>query len=285
MRLLFKALPKILILSLLLPLLPRTARSDSDAAVLILAQFGDRMWKNSVKHVVKAAKLPYPTLIFFGAADTIGGQQELQNMVEHLESNGANTIYVVPFTISTYSEVVRQWKYLLGIDVQPGYMNNPLFPITKRSTIRFLEPLNDSAVVVEILLDRTHEISASPEREHVIVVSRGARDHSDNDRWLKILKSISLRLKDRGGYKSVEAITLRDDAPAETRQNAVNYLRQRVKFAEQSGARALVVTLLLSPGGIEHRIGLELRGLTYAFNTKALLPDSRISEWIRSQIP
>ena len=38
-------------------------------------------------------------------------------------------------------------------------------------------------------------------------------------------------------------------------------------------------------GGIEHKIGLELRGLNYAFNTKTLLPDSRLSEWIRSEVP
>ena len=58
-----------------------------------------------------------------------------------------------------------------------------------------------------------------------------------------------------------------------------------MKAADQAGLRTIVVTLLLAPGGIEHKIGLELRGLNYAFNTKTLLPDSRISEWIRSQVP
>jgi hypothetical protein len=65
----------------------------------------------------------------------------------------------------------------------------------------------------------------------------------------------------------------------------VQTLRDRIKAADQAGTRALVVTLLVAPGGIEHKIGLELRGYNYAFNTKALLPDSRISEWIRSQVP
>ena len=179
----------------------------------------------------------------------------------------------------------RQWKYLLGVDVQPGFANNPLFPVQKHATIHFFDPLNDSAVAVEILLDRAHEISANPSRESVIIVARGPNDNSDNLRWIEILKNISVRLKERGGYKSVEGITLRDDAPAAVRQQAVEYLRQRVRVVEQSGSRALVVTLLLSAGGIEHKIGLELRGLNYAFNTKALLPDSRISEWIRSQVP
>jgi len=89
-------------------------------------------------------------------------------------------------------------------------------------------------------------------------VAHGPNDNSDNLRWIQILQSISTRLKERGGYKSVEGVTLRDDAPAAVRQQAVEFLRQRVRAADQAGSRALVVTLLLAPGGIEHKIGLEL---------------------------
>lgn len=88
-----------------------------------------------------------------------------------------------------------------------------------------------------------------------------------------------------GGYRQVEGVTLRDDAPSAVREQAVEHLRQRVKAADAAGMRVLVVSQLLAPGGIEHKIGLELRGFNYAFNTKTLLPDSRISEWIRSQVP
>lgn len=274
-----------LLVSFSIGLLPCTARADSEAGVLVMAQGGDRAWKTTVRKAVKAAKIPYPYRIYFGAGDNASGHAEVQSLVEGLESDGANTIYTVPLVISSYSEIVRQWKYLLGVDVQPGFMNTPLFPIHKRAAIRFTDPLNESAVVVEILLDRAHDISSRPESESVIIVSRGAKDHADNDRWLQNLQSISSRLKERGGYKTVEAVTLRDDAPSATRQKAVEYLRQRVKAVEQSGNRALVVTFLLSTGGLEHRIGLELRGMSYAFNTKALLPDARISEWIRSQVP
>ncbi len=164
-------------------------------------------------------------------------------------------------------------------------MNNPLFPVQKHSSIHFGEPLNDSAVVVEILLDRAQEISTTPGKETVIIVAHGPNDDTDNERWNQILQNVASRLKERGGYKRAEGVTLRDDAPPAVRQQAVERLRNRVKSADQAGTRALVVTQLLAPGGIEHKIGLELRGLNYAFNTKTLLPDSRISEWIRSQVP
>jgi len=268
-----------------LPLSSGFARAQSDAAVLVMSHGGGSAWNKSVKRAVKDADLPYPYRIFFGMGDNAAEQRELQDMVTDLENDGAHTIYVVPLLVSSYSEVARQWKYLLGVDIQPGFVANPLFPVQKHASIHFFDPLNDSAVVVEILLDRAHEISANPAKECVIIVAHGPNDNSDNLRWIQILQNIATRLKERGDYKSVEGVTLRDDAPAAVRQQAVDYLRQRVRAADQSGCRALVVTLLLAPGGIEHKIGLELRGLTYAFNTKTLLPDSRISEWIRSQVP
>ncbi len=274
-----------LCLALTAPLSPGVAYAESESAVLVMAHGGESAWDKTVKKAVKEADLPYPHRLFFGMGDNAAEQRELQDMVTDLENRGAHTIYVVPLLVSSYSEVARQWKYLLGIDVQPGFMNNPLFPVQKHSSMHFSDPLNDSAVVVEILLDRAHEISSNPAKESVIIVAHGPNDNSDNARWLQILQSIATRLKERGGYKNVEGITLRDDAPAAVREQAVEYLRQRVKAADLAGTRALVVTLLLAPGGIEHKIGLELRGLNYAFNTKALLPDSRISEWIRSQVP
>jgi sirohydrochlorin ferrochelatase len=272
--------------TLLVPFFAKpSVAAESEAAVLVMAHGGTDQWNKTVKKAVKDADLPYPYKIVFGMGDTPQQQRELQDTITEIEDNGSHTIYVVPLLISSYSEVARQWKYLLGVDVQPGFMNNPLFPVTKHSTIYFAEPLNDSSVVVEILLDRAHEISSSPDKEAVIIVAHGPNDDADNAKWTEILQRIASRVKERGGYKSAEGITLRDDAPVAIRQQAVDTLRERVKAADQAGYRVLVVTLLLAPGGIEHKIGLELRGFNYAFNTKTLLPDSRISEWIRSQVP
>ena len=270
---------------LLLPLGAGIGRSESEVGVLVMAHGGTAEWNKTVKKAVKAAQLPYPSRIFFGMGDTPAQQRELQDMVSALEDDGAHTIYVVPLLVSSYSEVMRQWKYLLGVDVQTGFMINPLFPIQRRSTIRFCEPLNDSSVVVEILLDRAHAISSNPAKETVVIVAHGPNDDTDDAKWNQILQHIAVQLKDRGGYKGAEGATLRDDAPAAIRQQAVENLRNRIQTADQAGTRVLVLPLLLAPGGIEHKIGLELRGLNYAFNTKALLPDSRISEWIRSQVP
>ncbi len=264
---------------------PATVRADSETAVLVMAPSGPSQWTKSVKKAVRAAELPYPFKIFYGSGDTSEQVRNLQSEIRDLESDGAHNIYVVPVLISSYADITRQWKYLLGIDVQPGFNNNPVFPVEKHSSIHFNEPLNDSAVVVEILIDRTQEISENPGKESVIIVANGPRDDSDNAKWIQVLGNLSARIKQRGGFQSVEGFTLREDARPAVRSQAVEGLRKRVEAIEKQNNRALLVSLLLSPGGIEHKIGLELRGLNYAFNTKTLLPDSRISEWIRSQIP
>ena len=61
--------------------------------------------------------------------------------------------------------------------------------------------------------------------------------------------------------------------------------QQQVQSIQQAGDKALVVPLMLSEGGIEHKISLELRGVSYTYNNKPLLPDTRMSEWLRSQLP
>ena len=80
-------------------------------------------------------------------------------------------------------------------------------------------------------------------------------------------------------------MTLRDDAPSAVRTQAVDDLRAKVENIDKAGGRVLVVPLLIAPGGIENKIGIALKGLDYTLNAKMLLPDHRISQWLRSKAP
>jgi hypothetical protein len=275
-----------MILMFLAGLLPaRPAVAASDRAVIILAQGGSPLWTRAVKRVVKAAKLPCPHVIFFGLGDTMVERTELQEDVLAMEGKGAHTIIVVPLLVSPFSKAARQWKYLFGVDVQPGFINIPLFPLEKHATIQFSDPLNDSAAAMEILLDRAHEISSQPAKESVVIVANGPNDESDNRRWGRILQSLSEGVQKRGGYATVEGVTLREDAPSVIRRQSIQALRDRVEAIDREGRQTLIVLNTLTSDGLENRVDLELRGLNFALNTKALMPDSRLSEWIRSQVP
>src|SRR5204863_5897054 len=140
----------------------------------------------TVIETVKKAQIPYPTRIFFGMAHNRDEVEQLQEAVDYLEGKGAKTIIVVPMLVSSYSEVYRQWRYLLGVDVQPGF-NTAFFPIRKHADIQFGEPFNDDPVISLILLDRAREISQNPAQETVFLIAHGPNDDTDNIKWLGMM--------------------------------------------------------------------------------------------------
>jgi len=274
------------VLSLLLASVPVSTQANSSGmAVLVMSDDRSREWMKSVRKSVRAANLPCPYQVFFGNGDTGAQLSELRTYVRDLENEGATVIVVVPLLTSPYSSSFKQWRYLLGDGVRPGYSKATFFPVKPRASIRFADPLNDSAVVVEILLDRAQEISAQRSEERVVIITQGPPDESDNANYGQILRSLSLRLQERGNFKSVEGFTLRDEATSTVKQRAMQLLRARVQELSAGGSRVILLPYMLTAGGLEHRLSLELRGMGYVLNTKSIYPDSRISDWIRSQVP
>jgi hypothetical protein len=174
---------------------------------------------------------------------------------------------------------------LLGVDIKPGFINNPAFPLEKHANVQFVDTLNDDPITALVLLDRVREISQNPDDESVLVVTQGAKDDADNDRWLLILSHLAEDIRQQGHFRSVEGLALRDDARPEVRQQAYDFLRARVVEINHYGGRVLIVPMVLSPDGIDNRVGIALKGLEYTLNGRKLLPDNRIPQWVRSKVP
>ena len=259
-----------------------TAATPSDQGLLIMAHSGttpDR-WNAAVLGCVKKANRPEPTRVFFGMGCTLKERDDLERSVHELENAGAKNIVVVPLIVSSYSEVYRQWRYLLALDAKPGFdpkemaqmmgpehagmnMFEDVKPVHPQAAIHFLAGLDDDAVVSEILTKRAQEISKEPSKEAVIIIAHGPNQNDDNHKWLDNLHRISASVQQNGHFKSVEGATLRDDAPPPVRNQAVQDLRDRVSALGKNGSRVLVVPLLMAPGGIEQKINVALNGLTY----------------------
>jgi sirohydrochlorin cobaltochelatase len=248
-----------------------------------MAHGGSPQWNKAVRDMVRNADLPYPTRIFFGMAHSREEADLLQKNVNYLEGKGVHTIIVIPLLVSSYSEIHRQWRYMMGVNIQPGF-NTGLFPVKKQATIEFTDPLNDDPIVGLILLDRARELSQNPSSESVILVAHGPNDESDNARWLAAMSKLAATVKERGHFRAAEGLTLRDDAPEEIRAQAVETLRGRVERGSKMG-KVIVIPLLMAPGGVENKIGVALKGLDYALNAKTLMPDHRLSQWVRSKVP
>jgi hypothetical protein len=271
--------------------------------ILVMAHGGTPLWNTTVKTCVKNAQLAYPTRIFFGMGCSKKETADLQSQIHQLENQGAQSIVVVPLAISSYSEVYRQWRYLLGLESQPGFdpkligqmmehmhgnmpANMPMMdmepvsPVKRHAGVTFLPALDDGAVVSAILLERAQELSHKPEEESVVIISHGPNQDEDNRIWVRNLQHLASVVEQQGHFHHVEGATLRDDAPPPIRSQAVQHLRDRVTTLGKEG-RVLIIPLLLAPGGIEEKIALALQGLTYSMNSKTLLPDPKMADWIR----
>tara|TARA_R110001583_G_scaffold195244_1_gene370867 strand:- start:1347 stop:2351 length:1005 start_codon:yes stop_codon:yes gene_type:complete len=79
--------------------------------VLILAHGGNSSWDETVKNATEALKQNYVVEVAFGMANPT----TMQIGIDKLESQGVSKIVVVPLFISSYSPIIRQNEYLLGL--------------------------------------------------------------------------------------------------------------------------------------------------------------------------
>ncbi len=255
----------------------------SDAfGVLILAHGGTPQWNRLVEQAVAEAKLEAPTQVAFGMGMHPGEVQEIQRGVRKLEERGVRRLVVVPLLISSASEVIRQYHYLLGLRLDGPWQEHAK-PVALRVPVTMTQPLDDDPVVAEILLDRARALSQRPSEEAVVLVAHGPVTDEDNAQWLAVMDRLAKRLQRAGHFRAVVPVTMRDDAPQAVQERATEQMRRIVREQSEQG-RALVVPLLLASGGIEAKIPRRLKGLTYEYLGQTLLPHPKLAEWIARRV-
>lgn len=167
-------------------------------------------------------------------------------------------------------------------------MSFELKPLKIKSQIVLTPALDDNDVVAGILLDRITALSTSPSGETVILVAHGPNGEDDNKKWITNLESLSMKiqkLQEKKGkdFKQIFALTVRDDASKDIFDQAREQLRALVRQAGHFGT-VIVVPVFLSSGGREDAVAQRLEGLNYKWNGKALLPDSRLSDFLVSSV-
>ena len=260
----------------------RAGEQAGGAGVLVLAHGGSAAWNQTVQETVAQARLPLPVEVAFGMGFHEHEAQALQAAVDRLEARGAQQLIVVPLLVSSHSEVFRQLEYLLGARQESPIPGSPV-PIARRVPVRFTAPLEGGACVAEVLWERSRALSRDPRRETVILVAHGPNTARDNRAWMAVLRRWSLDVQGRGGFRKVEAATLRDDAEPTVEARATRALRRQVARAARQGP-VLIVPVLVARGGIEQTIPDRLEGLTYTFSGETLLPHPRISAWIAETV-
>ncbi len=282
-----------------------SARAGERIGVLVLAHGGDSTWNKTVRDAVEPLGNQYPVEIAFGMADP----RTMQAALDSLESRGVTKIVVTQLFISSYSPIIRQNEFLLGLRQElpdaPMMMDHSsanhedhqetehhgepkkLNRLQFHSEILLTKPLDDHPLVGEIVFEKITELSKSPESETVVIVAHGPNDEEDNKQWVRTMENIADQIRrtspDKKRFKNIFCLTVRDDASKQLYELAKENLRSIVRQASQDG-KVIVVPLLLSPGTVARQIADRLVGLSYEWNGKTLLPNAKISDFLQSSI-
>lgn len=283
--------------------LATVAPSADSQGILLLAHGGSAAWDANVQAIADEVNRTQPTEVALGMAT----RANIQGAIDRLEAKGVSRIVAVPLFVSSHSSVITSTEYLLGQrDDMPAALKifatmshgahgahgthgghdaphgDGTSPVRHRVPIRMTSALDAHPLLASIVASRAGEISRSPAAESVVLVAHGPTDDVENDKWLANLRIVSAAVAADRPYSSVDAITVRDDAPAPIRDAATRELRALVQRRMDEGRRVLIVPVLLSYGGIEAGIRTRLDGLAYVMPVRALAPDSRLVEWVRA---
>jgi sirohydrochlorin cobaltochelatase len=276
------------------------ARSQDRPGVLLLAHGGSESWNANVHAIAAEVNGTTPTEVALGMAT----RANIQAAIDRLEARGVTSITAVPLFVSSHSSVITSTQYLLGLRKEmPADLaifakmshgtdatdhsnhgaapTDGTIPVSHRASIRITSALDAHPLVADIVDARAREISVTPSTEAVVLVAHGPTRDDENDRWLVNLRTLATSVNSRTPYASIDAITVRDDAPAPIRDAATRELRALVEKQTALGRRVILVPILLSYGGIEAGIRKRLEGLTYQMPSKALAPDPKIVAWVR----
>ena len=272
-----------------------TERNDRPG-ILLLAHGGAREWNERVHALVAELNRDRPVELALGMAS----RAALQSAADRLTERGVTSVVAVPLFVSSHSSVITSTEYLLGLrKVAPPEL--PIYakmnhgtgagavdhgadgsaPVVLKVPVAMTAALNRHPLVVEMLASRADAISTAPAREAVVIVAHGPTGDAKNRSWLADMAVLAAGVKAKIPFRSVDYLTVRDDAPAPIKDRATAELRALVQRRAAEGSRVLVVPLLLSYGGIEAGIRKRLGGLEYAMATQGLAPDRRLLEWIR----
>lgn len=133
-----------------------------------------------------------------------------------------------------------------------------------------------------ILTDQIRGVSTSPEKESVVLVAHGPNDDDDDAKWLACLRVLGAIIQSAGGFKRVDAATIRDDAPKEVKAAAVANLRDRVQ-TYGADTTVLIQPVLISSGHVQSEIVELLAGLNFKLSKSIVSSHPFAPEWIRHQ--
>jgi sirohydrochlorin ferrochelatase len=269
-----------LLAGLVLVLLAGTVPAQAQDALLVIAH-GARQaeWNNRVLRLVEKVNWPGPVGVAFLMSAPEG--HGLDEVVQELDNSGAARIVVLPLMVSSYGEHYEEIRYYVGDRKErPEHAHHA--PFQTKARLILTPAMDEHEVISGILTEQARAMSRDTASESLVLVAHGPTNEEFNHQWLAKLGHHAERVRRSLGFRRVEVITLRDDAPKPVRDAATKELRAVVGKAGQD-SRVLVLPVLVSVGHIQRQIRERLEGLDYQMTDTGIADHPLAAEWIRQQ--
>jgi sirohydrochlorin ferrochelatase len=216
-----------------------------------------------------------PGLPIYGSFLEIVEGRLIQDGIYSLEKQGVTDILVIPLFVSSGSTHMDEISYALGVIPEP-VLQTDMLPLSIQARIHFGSPIDDDEEFVQILYDKIQSLSLQPSREIVLLVGHGSKEKGFHMRWRKGLEQLAENLQNLGRFDEVDVAMLLPDQ-----------VERKMKLWNQKKPEhtIIVAPLFLSEGYFTNQvIPLRMKGYTYKYNGKAMLPHPLISRWMEKQI-
>lgn len=264
---------------------------DASVGVLLIAHGAGPEWNAQVETIASLTEVAGPIEVSYlmgPGASANPFQQAAQRLVDQ----GAREIVVVPMLISSHSSHYGQIRYLAGEDIELSEtMHHHLHmagiePASVNVPIRVAPAIDDSPEAAQVLAERALALADAPGEQALFLIAHGPNSAEDNAEWLRNLHPLANHVETAGGFRSVMVGTIRDDAPATVRAEAVRAIRAVIELQhEATGQPVVVVPVLISTGQVSReKIPRDLEGLPIVYSGDALLPHPGLARWVEARV-
>ncbi|GGG78578.1 sirohydrochlorin chelatase [Paenibacillus radicis (ex Gao et al. 2016)] len=235
-------------------------------------------WVKLVDEAVAAA-VSMPSLtgvpVYSSFLEIVEGRL-IQDGIDALEAQGVTELFVLPLFVSSGSTHVDEIGQAFGqppISELEGDLGT--FRVMQ-ANIHIGQPIDEDEEIVELLLSNIWPLSASADRETLLLIGHGSKEPVFHERWQQGLNRLAERLRELGGFAHAATAMLLPDQAAE---------RMRELQQKRPDEAVIVVPLFLSKGYFTNTvIPKRLSGLDYRYNGEAMLPHPAVARWIERRI-
>lgn len=267
------------------------AQQRGPVGTLLIAHGGGPEWNAQVEAIARLADTGGPIEVSFlmgPGARTARFQDAARRLVE----KGATEIVVVPLLVSSHSGHYEQIRYLVGeTDELSETMHHHLHMAgieraDVRVPLRLTKAIDDSAEAAQVLAERALALAEAPAEQAVFLIAHGPNSAEDNAAWMENLRPLAGHVKSAGGFRNVLIGTVRDDAPAAVRTEAVRRIREIIALQHlATGRPVVVVPVLISTGQVSReKFPQDLAGLPVVYSGDALLPHPGLARWVEARV-